>query len=143
MKQADKQKEEQFIEHYVNTGNARESALNSGYNEKSATSMGHYLKKKFANEIEEKQKAKLQGMTGKSLAVLDRLLNADSDNVKLNACKLILDANGLTATNMNLNIDKKESDKKSDEELIEELNQLMANTHNLKTDKHGKIHLIK
>ena len=121
MKKADLQKEEKFVEHYTNTGNAKESALASGYNSKSACSMGHYLKKKFANEIEEKQKEKLQGMSGKSLGVLDRLLNADSDNVKLNACKLILECNGFTKdSNLNVNV-KSEYSTKTDDELIEML----------------------
>jgi hypothetical protein len=121
MKKADLQKEEKFVEHYTNTGNAKESALASGYNSKSACSMGHYLKKKFALEIEEKQKEKLQGMSGKSLGVLDRLLNADSDNVKLNACKLILECNGFTKdSNVNVNV-KSEYSEKTDDELIEML----------------------
>ena len=121
MKKADLEKEEKFVEHYINTGNAKESALASGYNSKSACSMGHYLKKKFALEIEEKQKEKLQGMSGKSLGVLDRLLNADSDNVKLNACKLILECNGFTKdSNVNVNV-KSEYSEKTDDELIEML----------------------
>ena len=121
MKKADLEKEEKFVEHYTNTGNAKESALASGYNSKSACSMGHYLKKKFALEIEEKQKEKLQGMSGKSLGVLDRLLNADSDNVKLNACKLILECNGFTKdSNLNVNV-KSEYSTKTDDELIEML----------------------
>ena len=121
MKKADLEKEEKFVEHYTNTGNAKESALASGYNSKSACSMGHYLKKKFALEIEERQKEKLQGMSGKSLGVLDRLLNADSDNVKLNACKLILECNGFTKdSNLNVNV-KSEYSTKTDDELIEML----------------------
>ena len=120
MKKADIEKEEKFVEHYINTGNAKESALASGYNSKSACSMGHYLKKKFALEIEEKQKEKLQGMSGKSLGVLDRLLNADSDNVKLNACKLVLECNGFTK-DTNLNVKFNENNNKTDKELIEEL----------------------
>ena len=121
MKKADLEKEEKFVEHYINTGNAKESAIASGYNSKSACSMGHYLKKKFALEIEEKQKEKLQGMSGKSLGVLDRLLNADSDNVKLNACKLILECNGFTKdSNVNVNV-RSEYSTKTDDELIEML----------------------
>ncbi|MBC8297331.1 MAG: terminase small subunit [Pelagibacterales bacterium] len=121
MKKADLEKEEKFVEHYINTGNAKESALASGYNSKSACSMGHYLKKKFALEIEERQKEKLQGMSGKSLGVLDRLLNADSDNVKLNACKLILECNGFTKdSNVNVNV-RSEYSTKTDDELIEML----------------------
>ena len=69
----------------------------------------------------EKQKEKLQGMSGKSLGVLDRLLNADSDNVKLNACKLILECNGFTKdSNLNVNV-KSEYSTKTDDELIEML----------------------
>ena len=44
MKKVNEQKESLFIENYVNTGKAKESAMASGYNEKSASSMGYYLK---------------------------------------------------------------------------------------------------
>ena len=89
MKKADLQKEELFIEHYVDTGNAKASAIASGYTEKSAKSMGFYLKRKLASQIEDKQKEVLLNMNNKSLSVLERLLNADSENVRLNACKLV------------------------------------------------------
>ena len=125
MKKADLQKEELFIENYVNTGNAKESALASGYAEKSAKSMGYYLKKKLALQIEEKQKEVLLNMNNKSLSVLERLLNADSENVRLNACKLVLECNGFTKdSNVNVNL-KSELDRKTDDELKEELRKLL------------------
>ena len=43
-------------------------------------------------------------MTGKAFGTLERLMNAEQDSVKLNACKLVLDCNGFVG-NTNLNIE--------------------------------------
>ena len=125
MKKADLQKEELFIEHYVDTGNAKASAIASGYTEKSAKSMGFYLKRKLASQIEEKQKDVLLNMNNKSLSVLERLLNADSENVRLNACKLVLECNGFSKdSNVNLNVNDMRNS--TDEELLDELKTILS-----------------
>ena len=125
MKKADLQKEELFIEHYVDTGNAKASAIASGYTEKSAKSMGFYLKRKLASQIEEKQKDVLSNMDIKSLSVLERLLNADSENVRLNACKLVLECNGFSKdSNVNLNVNDMRNS--TDEELLDELKTILS-----------------
>tara|TARA_R110002020_G_scaffold292740_1_gene508124 strand:+ start:1826 stop:2230 length:405 start_codon:yes stop_codon:yes gene_type:complete len=125
MKKADLQKEELFIEHYVDTGNAKASAIASGYTEKSAKSMGFYLKRKLASQIEEKQKDVLSNMNIKSLSVLERLLNADSENVRLNACKLVLECNGFSKdSNVNLNVNDMRNS--TDEELLDELKTILS-----------------
>ena len=78
-------------------------------------------KSSVLEKTEEKQKEKLQGMSGKCLGVLDRLLKADSDNVKHNACKLILECNGFTKdTNLNVKFNDKDY-QRTDEELINEV----------------------
>ena len=125
MKKADLQKEELFIEHYVDTGNAKASAIASGYTEKSAKSMGFYLKRKLASQIEDKQKEVLLNMNNKSLSVLERLLNADSENVRLNACKLVLECNGFSKdSNVNLNVNDMRNS--TDEELLDELKTILS-----------------
>ena len=125
MKKADYKKEELFVEHYVNTGNAKESALASGYAEKSAKSMGYYLKKKLAIQIEEKQKDVLLNLNNKSLSVLERLLNADSENVRLNACKLVLECNGFSRDS-NVNVKVNDMRERSDDDLLSELKTLLS-----------------
>ena len=125
MKKADYKKEELFVEHYVNTGNAKESALASGYAEKSAKSMGYYLKKKLGIQIEEKQKDVLLNLNNKSLSVLERLLNADSENVRLNACKLVLECNGFSRDS-NVNVKVNDMRERSDDDLLSELKTLLS-----------------
>lgn len=123
MKKADTQKEEKFIEHYALTGNAKESAIKSGYKESSATSMGYYLKQKLAIPIQQKQTERINSISGIAISTLEQLLNSEQDSVKLNTAKLILELGGYNKQNINLNIESKEQ--KSDEELVKELNTLI------------------
>jgi len=44
-------KQEAFIEAYCLTGNAKKSAIMSGYSEKTAKQKGHELKNQFSDEI--------------------------------------------------------------------------------------------
>jgi len=125
MKKADYTKEELFIEHYVDSGNAKASAIASGYAEKSAKSMGYYLRKKLASQIEDKQKEVLSNMNIKSLSVLERLLNADSENVRLNACKLVLECNGYSRDS-NVNVKVNDMRDRSDDDLLSELKTLIS-----------------
>tara|TARA_R110002012_G_scaffold200878_1_gene369872 strand:+ start:1230 stop:1634 length:405 start_codon:yes stop_codon:yes gene_type:complete len=125
MKKADYKKEELFIEHYVDSGNAKASAIASGYAEKSAKSMGYYLRKKLASQIEDKQKEVLSNMNIKSLSVLERLLNADSENVRLNACKLVLECNGYSRDS-NVNVKVNDMRDRSDDDLLSELKTLIS-----------------
>ena len=43
--------QDKFIEHYVLTGNAKQSAIHAGYSEKTAKVKGSQLKAQFTNEI--------------------------------------------------------------------------------------------
>ena len=43
--------QDKFIEHYVLTGNAKQSAIHAGYSEKTAKVRGSQLKAQFKNEI--------------------------------------------------------------------------------------------
>ena len=44
-----------FIKYFAESGNAKQSAIRSGYSEKTAEQQGAYLKKRYASEIFEKQ----------------------------------------------------------------------------------------
>ena len=123
MKKTDTQKEDKFIEHYAMTGNAKESAIACGYKETSATSMGHYLKKKLSTQIQIKQTEKINSISGIAISTLEQLLDSEQDSVKLNTAKLILELGGYSKQNINLNIDSQEQ--KTDKELTDELDILL------------------
>ena len=127
MKKIDREKENQFVEYFVESGNATQSAIKIGYPKKNAKSMGYYLRKKLALEIDEFQKEFIRGLSSKSIGVLESLLNAESENVRLNACKLVLDCNGYTNdTNVNVKVNHSDLDSKTDEELIAEFDSLIG-----------------
>ena len=125
MKKADERKESLFIEHYVNSGKAKESAIASGYNEKSASSMGYYLKQKYTHEIRDKLTEKMNSLTSKGINVLLELLDCEQPAVRLKSAQFILQANGYADQNINMNINKDKHRDKTDEELKEELKKLI------------------
>ena len=126
MKKISLEKQEIFVEQFVNTGNATQSAIAIGYKDSSAKQMGRYLKKKLALEIEQQQKEILLNMNNKSLNVLESLLQAESESVRLNACKLVLECNGYSkSTDINVKMNDPDSSK-SDEELIAEFKSLIG-----------------
>ena len=134
MKKISLEKQEIFVEQFVNTGNATQSAIAIGYKDSSAKQMGRYLKKKLALEIEQQQREILLNMNNKSLSVLDTLLSADSESVRLNACKLVLECNGYSKnTDINVKMDNKDSEK-TDEELIAEFESLIGRKLNPRLD---------
>ena len=85
--------------------------------------MGHYLKKKLATAIQQKQTERINSISGIAISTLEQLLNSEQDAVKLNTAKLILELGGYNKQNINLNIESQEQ--KSDEELVAELHELM------------------
>ena len=134
MRKVSLEKQEIFVEQFVNTGNATQSAIAIGYKDSSAKQMGRYLKKKLALEIEQQQKETLLNMNNKSLSVLESLLSADSESVRLNACKLVLECNGYSKnTDINVKMDNKDSEK-TDEELIAEFESLIGRKVNPRLD---------
>ena len=134
MRKVSSEKQDIFVEQFVNTGNATQSAIAIGYKDSSAKQMGRYLKKKLALEIEQQQREILLNMNNKSLSVLDTLLSADSESVRLNACKLVLECNGYSKnTDINVKMDNKDSEK-TDEELIAEFESLIGRKVNPRLD---------
>ena len=121
MKIADKQKEELFVEHYVLTNNASESCVLAGYKKENSSQMGYYLKKKLQKQIKKKQTETLTDLSGKSISVLQNLLDTGSPNVQFSTAKLILELSGYNKQSINVNIEDNKDSGKTDKELFGEL----------------------
>jgi hypothetical protein len=131
-KKISKEDEQKFIDYYLEgetAGNATQSAKKAGWTS-NPTQMGSYLKKKYAHEIREKNEDRITSTSGLAITVLQDLLRSEQDAVRLNTAKLVLEMGGFSSQNINLNVDKAQS--KSDEELIEELQGLVAKIPALK-----------
>ena len=94
-KKIDKEKEQDFIEYFVegdSAGNATQSAIKAGWSkDKSPRQMGAYLKKKYTTEIREKNEERITSTSGMAISVLQDLLKSEQDAVRLNTAKLILE----------------------------------------------------
>ena len=121
MKIADKQKEELFVEHYVLTNNASESCVLAGYKKENSSQMGYYLKKKLQKQIKKKQTETLTDLSGKSISVLQNLLDTGTPNIQFSTAKLILELSGYNKQSINVNIEDNKDSGKTDEELYGEL----------------------
>ena len=123
MKKADIEKEELFVEHYVLTNNASESCVFAGYQRKNSAQIGYYLKNKLRDKIKQRQTETLTDLSGKSITVLQNLLDSGTPNVQFSTAKLILELSGYSKQNINLNIEDntKSDSEKEDEELFYEL----------------------
>ncbi|MCH1416327.1 MAG: terminase small subunit [Gammaproteobacteria bacterium] len=123
MKKPDIEKEEQFVKHFIATGNATESARLSGYG-KNSGQMGYYLKNKLKSEIDKGLRDVLDSLTPKSITVMESMLDSDSDNVKLATCKYILsDLNGYghNSVNVNMNYEAIRKEEEMDRQISERL----------------------
>ena len=118
MKIADKQKEELFVEHYVLTNNASESCVLAGYKKENSSQMGYYLKKKLQKQIKKKQTETLTDLSGKSISVLQNLLDTGTPNIQFSTAKLILELSGYNKQSINLNIEDNKDSGKTDKELF-------------------------
>ena len=103
----------------------------SGYNEKSASSMGYYLKQKFANEIRDRLTEKMNSISCKSINVLLELLDCDQPAVRLKSAQFVLEANGYADKHINMNINKTKTEDRTDEQLREELKKLIEENPSL------------
>jgi hypothetical protein len=133
-KKIDKEKEEKFIELFCDgetAGNATQSCIKAGWSESSKPrQMGAYLKKKLQAEIRKKQEERISSSAGTAISVLQNLLHSEQDAVRLNTCRLILELGNFSSQTINVNVDKTVT--KSDEELISELQSLLASNPDLK-----------
>ena len=85
-KKIDKEQEMKFVEYYVEGStacNASQSAKKAGW-VKNHKQMGAYLKKKYIQEIREKNEERISSTSGKAITVLQELLHSDQDAVRLN-----------------------------------------------------------
>jgi len=117
------EKQETFVKEFVLTGNATQSAIKAGYSAKSAYQKGHQLKKQFIRQIEDATREAIQDAIPGALAQLKELsAAAESETVRLQASKDILDRAGLKPTERIEQV----TVEKSTDELRKELDQLMA-----------------
>ena len=93
MKRVLNAQQDQFVTLYVATGNAKKSAEMAGY--KQPKQKGYDLKKRFAPEIEEQTRNKIGDKVVTVLEMTYELaMKADSEAVRLNACRDLLDRAG-------------------------------------------------
>jgi len=90
-----------FIREFIdNGGNATQAAKQVGVSASSASTIGHRLKMRLLNDIEEEQKHALKGYAVTALHHLRHLVeNASSEAVRLGAIKDVLDRAGLKPQN--------------------------------------------
>ena len=116
--------QERFVEMFLLTGNAAKAAEISGYG--SPKQRGYELKNKFKNLIEERQKRMLQDSIPLAINQLITMVqNAESEAVRLNAVKDLLDRGGFKP------VDKIEQtvtsvEEKSTDELLKEYEDVKA-----------------
>ena len=117
-------KQDKFIDSYCLTGNATKAAEMAGYSKATAKQQGYTLKNQFSGEIGERMKRMIQDCVPGALAQInDRAGTADSEGVRLNACKDILDRAGFNP------VDKQEVshvESTSTDELKKELEALIG-----------------
>jgi hypothetical protein len=91
----DREKRERFVQEYVATGNARQSAISAGVPEKSASVMANkWLRnREISDEVRSGMDQTLRTMAPKALAVIAELIE-DPDvpaSIRLGACRDVLD----------------------------------------------------
>ena len=88
-------KQDKFIDSYCLTGNATKAAEMAGYSKATAKQQGYTLKNQFSGEIGARMKRMIQDCVPGALAQINDLAGAaESEGVRLNACKDILDRAG-------------------------------------------------
>ena len=115
------EKQAQFVKEYALSGNATQSAIKAGYSERSARSKGHVLRHQFTRQIEDETRRLMQSAVPGALAqIVDLASSANSEQVRLQAARDILDRSGLKPAERIENI----TVEKSVDELRNELAQL-------------------
>mgnify|MGYP003660721020 CR=1 FL=1 len=85
------ERDEEFVRHYVsNGGNSSAAAKSIGVSDTSASTTGHRMKERLWPEIQKEIATQMQGF------IIDsNHITADSENVRLNATRDLLDRSGL------------------------------------------------
>ena len=116
-------KQTAFVKEFALTGNVIQSAIKTGYSEKSTYRKGHQLRWQFQHQIEDETRRLMQAAVPGALAqIVDLAARATSEQVRLQAAKNIMDRAGLKSTERIENI----TVEKSTEELRKELAKLMG-----------------
>ena len=92
------QKQKTFIQEYVSSGDAVESARAAGYSDRSLPSLraeSSRLKRRLSSQIAEELRLNIINSAPRALAILQNLaMNAQSESVRLKACTDLLDRAG-------------------------------------------------
>ena len=93
------ERDEQFVREFVNNGgNATKAAKSCGVSGASASNTGYRMKERLWEEIEYEIASALKGFVPKGVHQLMKLAeSAESENVRLNANRDLLDRVGLTS----------------------------------------------
>ena len=93
---------EKFLESFVDTGDYLVSMKEAGYKDKNPYQLqmkGKKLVEENREEVDKRFHARLKEGGPRALTVIEGLMHSDSDTVKLNAAKEILDRGGYKAFN--------------------------------------------
>ena len=115
--------QQKFIDHFVLTGNASQSAIDAGYSEKTSRQKGHELKNLYRSEIVQATQKLLIDQVPAGLRWLNELAeSAESESVRLGAIRDLLDRAGLKPVER---VETTTIEKMSNEEIERELHPLL------------------
>lgn len=115
------EKQSLFVKEFALCGNATQSAIRAGYSSKTAKQKGHTLRHQLQHQIEDETRRLMQSAVPGALAqIVDLASTANSEQVRLQAARDILDRSGLKPAERIENI----TVEKSMDELRRELDQL-------------------
>ena len=119
-------RDEEFVRHYVsNGGNCTQAARSIGISEASASTTGHRMKERLWGEIQEEITNHMRGYIPKAIQNLKQLSqNADSETVRLNATRDLLDRSGLKPVERQEIHQVNQVENLSDEQLRQELDSI-------------------
>ncbi len=119
-------RDEEFVRYYVsNGGNSTQAAKSIGVSDSSASTTGHRMKDRLWPEIQKEIATQMQGYIPKAIQNLKQLAqNADSETVRLNATRDLLDRSGLKPVEKQEIHQVSQVENLSDEQLRQELDSI-------------------
>ena len=121
--------EKAFIENFTLSGNATQSAIKSGYSEKTAKQQGYELRQRLQPNIDEAVKKNLTASVPIAVETLKKLISNEKipPSTRLMAVNSLLDRTGHHTSNTTQIEDI--TTKRSDTDLRQELNHLLHTLH--------------